>query len=376
MKLISHIIIFSLSLLIYGCTQELSIADFKDDFEDYEVEYRIEGMLNFTDFSLSIIRVDQTILVTDTSLFNDRDDDGDWQSFSDLNGNGKWDEGEPLNDDIGISFGGPDEEPEGRGNGIPDPGEPGVDDYNEVLPQIHDSTMTAVVLRESDSHLLVAEFEWASKAASFDESYGPGGPPSVAATNPYNTYYFGAYSPSAGFASVQLDSDKTYTVEITTADGQTISATTDIISAPTNLSWENTSWDADTLLSPSNNYSLLTWNNPIESNFGSVEIELYFGPDSIKDFYHFSRVAFQLDENSELPLFQENFTVGFPLGLYRITLNTYNDSYGSYVWSSLPIRDREVSNWRDEAGNVVLGNLGSRASIKFFLRMAPPNALK
>jgi len=373
MKTISTIIILSFTLLFFGCTQELSIADFKDDFGDYEVEYRIEGLLDFTDFSHSLIRVDRTILVTDTSLFNNRDDNGDWESYSDLNGNGQWDEDEPLNDDIGFGFGGPNDEPEGRGNGIADPGEPHVDDYIEVLPNIHDSTMTSVVLRDADSQVMVAEFEWVAQAASFDESFGPGGPPSVAATNPYETYYYGAYVPAASFASVQLDSSKAYLVEITSADGQVITATTDIVSTPINLTWDNTTWNADTLVSPSNNYSLLTWNNPMESLYGSVEVELYFRPDSIKGFYHFSRAAFLLDEVNELPLFRENFTVGFPLGLYRITISSYNDTYGSYVWSSLPLRDREVSNWRDQDGNVVLGNLGSRASIQFFLRLASTN---
>ena len=373
MKTILQITILSITFLFIGCTEELSIADFKDDFENYEVEHRIEGLLDYTDFSLSVIRVDHTILVTDTSLFNNRDDNGDWEAYSDLNGNGQWDENEPLNDDIGTGGGGPNAIPEGRGNGIADPGEPGVDDFNEILPNIHDSTMTSVVLRDAETQELIAEFEWATQAASFDESYGPGGPPAVAAANPYTTYYYGAYVPDPAYSSVQLDSSKVYTVEITTTDGEIISATTDIISSPRNLTWENTVWDEDTLVSPSNNYSLLTWNNPMESFFGSVEVELYFKPDSIKDFYHFTRVAFQLDDENDLPLFRENFTVGFPLGLYRITINSYNDNYGSYVWSGLPLRDREVSNWRDQDGNVVLGNLGSTAAIQFYMRLTSAN---
>ena len=139
-----------LTLLIMGmqsCTEELSIADFADDFESYEQELRIEGILNLTDFSKSVIRVDKTILITDTSLYNGIDDNGDWVSYSDLNGNGVWDEDEPLNDDIGIKQPGPSGGYEGRGNGIADPGEPHIDDYLEILPQIHDASLLAVVLR-------------------------------------------------------------------------------------------------------------------------------------------------------------------------------------------------------------------------------------
>lgn len=366
------LIIVSIALFILGCTQELSIADFQDDFKDYEVEYRIEGLLDYSDFSESIIRIDRTILVTDTSLFNNWDDNGDWESYSDLNGNGKWDEGEPLNDDIGVSRGGPDDVPEGRGNGIPDPGEPHIDDYIEVLPQIHDSTMTSVVLREAESLVMVAEFEWATRAGRFDESYGPGGPPSVAAANPYKTYYYGGYVPTPSFAEIQLDSSKSYTVEIHAPNGQIISATTDVVTRPINMNWEGTTLVGDTLMTASNNYALLTWNNPANSLYASIQVDIYFRPDSIKGFYHFSRAAFQFDEENGLPYFYENFTVGLPLGLYKFYINSYNNEYGSYVWSSLPLGDREVSNWRDQNGFVVLGNLGSRSSIEFFVRLTPP----
>ena len=143
-------------LLLLSCTEELSIADFAEYYKNYEQEIRIEGLLDNSNFANSIIRVDRTILVTDTSLYNGRDDNGDWVPYTDENGNNRWDEGEPLNDDIGFNYGGPNDEPEGRGNGIADAGEPHVDDYIEILPQIHDSTMASVILREAASQNFVA----------------------------------------------------------------------------------------------------------------------------------------------------------------------------------------------------------------------------
>lgn len=367
------VVILPMLLFILGaCTEELSIADFSDDFENYEVELRIEGVLDQSDFSQSVIRVDRTILVTDTSLFNGIDDNGDWEPYTDVNGNGKWDEGEPLNDDIGGEYRGPNDPPEGRGNGIPDPGEPHIDDYIEILPQVHDSTMASVVLRDASSLALVAEFVWVPNAKTFDVSFGPGGPPDVAAQNPYITYSYGGYVPDTPWANVQLDTSKLYTVEITTSSGKVISATTDIVSRPMNLNWENTIANNDTLVSASNNYAYLKWNNPAESNFGALKLDLYFRPDSIKGFYAYTRAAFQEDELTGLPLFQESF-IGFPLGMYRITLSTLNNSYGNYVYSGLPLKDRQLSNWRDEDGNVILGNLGSTSSFTFYLRWASPN---
>ena len=352
-----------------SCTEELSIADFAEDFENYEVELRVEGVLDQSDFSKSIIRVDKTILVTDTSLFNGIDDNNDWESYTDENGNGQWDEGEPLNDDIGGEYRGPDEPPIGQGNGIPDAGEPHVDDYIEVLPQVHDSTMVSVVLRDSVNAEIVAEFVWKSNAATFDVSFGPGGPPDVAAQNPYITYTYGGYVPDEAYWDVKLDSSKRYTVEITTATGSVISASTDIVASPENLVWENTIWDNDTLVSLANNYAYLTWNNPSASYYGALKLDLYFRPDSIKGFYAYTRAAFQEDEETGLPLFQESF-IGFPLMMYRVTVSSLNNSYGNYVYSGLPLRDRKLSNWRDQDGNVVLGSLGSRSSFTFFLRLA------
>ncbi len=363
------LILMTLAFLFTSCTEELSIADFAEDFASYEVELRVEGLLDQNNFSQSIIRIDRTILVTDTSLFNGRDDNGDWESYTDENGNGKWDEGEPLNDDIGGEFQGPNDPPIGRGNGIPDPGEPHVDDYIEILPQVHDSTMVSVVLRDSVNANLVAEFEWKAEAAEFDVSFGPGGPPEVAARNPYITYTYGGYVPQPQYLNVQLDSSKIYTIEITTASGTIISASTDIISSPINLEWDNTTWVNDTLVTPANNYSYLTWNNPEASFFGALKLDLYFRPDSIKGFYAYTRAAFQEDEETGLPLFQESF-VGFPLGMYRITVSSLNNSYGNYIYSGLPLRDRQLSNWRDQDGNVVLGSLGSKSSFSFFLRLA------
>ena len=358
-----------LTLISMSCTEELSIADFAEDFENYEVELRVEGVLDQSDFSKSIIRVDKTILVTDTSLFNGIDDNNDWESYTDENGNGQWDEGEPLNDDIGGEYRGPDEPPIGQGNGIPDAGEPHVDDYIEVLPQVHDSTMVSVVLRDSVNAEIVAEFVWKSKAATFDVSFGPGGPPDVAAQNPYITYTYGGYVPDEAYWDVKLDSSKRYTVEITTATGSVISASTDIVASPENLVWENTIWDNDTLVSLANNYAYLTWNNPSASYYGALKLDLYFRPDSIKGFYAYTRAAFQEDEETGLPLFQESF-IGFPLMMYRVTVSSLNNSYGNYVYSGLPLRDRKLSNWRDQDGNVVLGSLGSRSSFTFFLRLA------
>ncbi|MBT7578077.1 MAG: hypothetical protein HN633_04785 [Candidatus Marinimicrobia bacterium] len=358
-----------LTFLIIGmlsCTEDLSIADFADDFESYEQELRIEGILNLTDFSKSVIRVDKTILITDTSLYNGIDDNGDWVSYSDLNGNGVWDEDEPLNDDIGIKQPGPSGGYEGRGNGIADPGEPHIDDYLEILPQIHDASLLAVVLRETLSQIPIAEFEWSDSAAYFDEGFGAHGPPSEIAEATFIRYYYGGYIPTPESDEVELVVGKEYTIELTTTDGKTISASTTPIAPPLNLEWPETTVDIDTFIVSIDNYASLSWNTPIETNFCGVIMDEVFPGDSLRGFYSSMAVAINIDDTG-LPVFPANF-VGIPLGLYKLSLESYSYEYGNYVYSGLPLRDRALSNWRDQDGNVVLGAFGAKSPIEFYVR--------
>ncbi len=364
------LITFSL-FLVQSCTEELSFADFADDFENYEQELRIEGMLNSTDFSKSVIRVDNTILITDTSLFNGIDDNGDWESYTDLNGNGQWDEDEPLNDDIGIKEHGPNGGYEGRGNGIPDPGEPHIDDFIEILPQIHDSTLVSVVLRETDSQVFVAEFEWSGKAGYFDEGFGDQGPPSEIAEATFIRYYYGGYIPTPPSAGMELEIGKEYTIELTTTDGRIISASTTPVAPPLNILWPETTQNVDTIIVSINNYASLTWNTPIETNFCGWILDEVISADSLQGFYSSLAVAINLDDTG-LPVYPANF-VGIPLGLYKMALESYSYEYGNYVFSSLPLRDRGLSNWRDQDGNVVLGAFGSKSPIEFYIRFVAAN---
>ncbi|MEA3287113.1 MAG: hypothetical protein U9Q77_07030 [Candidatus Marinimicrobia bacterium] len=357
--------------LVQSCTEELSIANFEDAFKNYEQELRIEGMLDLTDFSRSVIRVDKTILITDTSLYNGIDDNGDWESYTDLNGNGRWDEDEPLNDDVGIKQHGPHGEYEGRGNGQPDPGEPHIDDYIEILPQIHDSTMTSVILRESGA--LVAEFKWSWQAGYFDESFGGRGPSSEVVKNTYIRYTYGGYIPTLQFSEVVLVPGTEYTMELTTADGRIITASTIPVDDPLNVQWPGTTQEVDTINVSTLNYASLTWNTPIETNFCGVIMDEVFTADSVRGFYSALAVATSLDTSNGLPLYPANF-IGIPLGLYKMVLESYSYEYGNYVYSGLPLRDRGLSNWRDQDGNVVLGAFGAKSPIEFYLRfVAPPD---
>lgn len=350
MNIIQKSLIILIVIGFSGCTKKLSIANFSDDFSSYTSELRIEAILNPTDFMNSIVRIDKTILVTNTTLFNGLDDNGDWVSYTDENGNGKWDEDEPLNDDIGVStVGGAIE---GRGNGIPDKGEPHVDDYAEILPQIHDSTMTSVILIEYSSGNLIAEFEWLTNAGTIEE-FRRG---DRIDSTPIEVYTYGGYKPLEQYANTQIEFGKEYEFQITSGNGDRISGTT-IPFPPAELVMDGTIWDADTLLLNSNDNNLVQFLANDDVSLGNFTFREVINNDSLS----FSHSAFFPPSQSDLPgysIFNLSQSM-FPLGLSQVTVSILDNNYSQYFISSLPLRDEALSNLRDQNGKVILGIAGS-----------------
>jgi len=338
---------------MYGCTEELSIAEFSDDFSDYESELRIEAILHPMDFKNSIVRIDKTLLVTDTSLFNDIDDNGDWIGYTDENGNGKWDEGEPLNDDIGGNDG-------GKGNGVPDPGEPHIDDYLEILPLVHDSTMSSVVIVEKVTGNLIAEFEWKVDAGIIEEYIYD----QESGDEYIEIFNYGGYVPLEQYSDTEINYNEEYEFQITTQNEDFIAGTT-IPYKPAELILENTEWEADTLVlnDDTDLVEFLTDENVSFSNFTFREV---INVDSIV----YSYSTYFPPGESDIPgksLYQ--LSKGFfPIGLSELTISVLSKDYSQYFISSLSLRDKELSNLRDQNGNVVLGIAGSATTTTVYVK--------
>lgn len=360
MKIMRQILIISILIGISGCTKELSIADFSDDFSSYTRELRIEAILNPTDFMNSVVRIDKTILVTDTSLFNGIDDNGDWVGYTDENGNGKWDEGEPLNDDIGGADG-------GMGNGKPDKGEPHVDDYAEILPLIHDSTMTSVLLMEQSSGNLVAEFGWQKNAGTIEEYRREAsiGSETQEVIDYVEVINYGGYKPLEQYADAQIEFGKKYEFQITTKDNDIITGVTTPF-PPAELIMDGTNWDADTLLLNSDQSDLVQFLVDDDVSLGNFTFKEVINNDSIT----FSYSAFFPPSNSDQPgksVFKLS-TGMFPIGLSQLTVSILDNRYSQYFISSLPLRDEALSNLRDQNGKVVLGIVGSTALTNLYVK--------
>ncbi len=186
---------FLLLIFILTCQKDLDITEFSKDFSDYKPELRIEALILPGD-STAIVRIDKSFLITDTELYDCRDNDfgeisldscntiegiwhgkegidtiadcGNWNPFLhdigsdgkmsiDENGDGKYKGSEDIApDDDGT-----------ENNGSPDCGEPNVDNYAEILPGIHDSLCDVSINKISDNQTDTCNFHFEENAGQF-----------------------------------------------------------------------------------------------------------------------------------------------------------------------------------------------------------------
>ncbi len=354
--------------LFTSCEKELSITDFTDDFSEYESELRIEAILDPADIMKTTVRVDRTILITDTTIFNGRDDDNDWVGYEDLNGNGKWDSGEPLNDDLGEDgFDGSseytNESDDGEGNGIPDSGEPHVDELDEILPQIHvrnvDVFLYRLVSENQSDRVLVADFQWIEQANSYEVDVYQ---------DPDSTLEeiitYGAYQPSQVYEDIQYYQQ--YLFEIVTPENRIIQGTTSPL-PPAMFENSDHIMDNDTILVHIGDPSGVDWTTDSLGTVCWVTIEKIY-PQFETDIIISYGYSGQPLEGSSRWLYQDITSFSTP-GLYRWAIAVPDQDYGAYFYSELPINDEGLNNLRDDQNNVVLGIAGSSSCSYQYVRV-------
>ena len=166
-----NLLLLILLLLFSSCTKEIDISEFSDDFAGYQSELRIEALILPSD-NTAIVRIDRSVLINETELFNCIDDNYGIISKDVCNAieNSTWhgtdgvDETAPCGnwnletDDVG-SDGIDSNQPSGQqpdsdgteSNGVPDCGEPNVDEYEEYLPDIHVTDCTVIIIHDNQS---------------------------------------------------------------------------------------------------------------------------------------------------------------------------------------------------------------------------------
>jgi hypothetical protein len=244
-----------------------------------------------------------------------------------------------------------------------------VDELDEILPQIHDATVT-VILWDSTANSIILDFAWNPAADSFTVAAGPPmGPPMGPNHGPdeerVEVVTYGAYKPTAGDDTIVIDHDHVYEFRITT-DEHLITGTVYPLPPPV-FDIDPLAKVGDTLMVAPGGLGQLTWTTVQEATVYWVLIEKVLGPDSLRTMIsHPSAPVEQRDDGSWIG--QEPLSM-FPPGLYRWTVSVPSRAYGAYVYSQLPMRDEQVSNLRDENGEVVLGIAGSAASASQYVRI-------
>lgn len=355
--------IFLLILLgLGGCEEEMLLTEFTDYEFDYQPEIRIEAILNTEFPEQTVVRIDYSIPVTDTTIFNKQDDDGDWVGFTDLNGNGKWDDGEPLNDDVGADgYPSVDNEyltpDEGEGDGLPTPGEPHIDEVDEIISQLHDSTFTVELYRKS-SGARVADFAWLAQADSFATIINY-------ETEQKEIVRYGGYKLTNLLDPIAYNEE--YEFRVSGGDRQIRASF--VPRPPVQFLTMFSAMHNDTLIVTEADTLAPVWTTGVDPIVFWIKVEKIWRPDSIEI----------VSDHPSAPLnVQNGMYIGgdfvgmyFP-GLYRWTVFVPSHNYGRYVYSSLPITDSSISNWRDQDGKLVLGCAGSMAPKSIYVRIDRP----
>jgi len=357
-----------------SCEKELDISEFSDEFAEFQTELRIEAIFCPGNPMNSIVRIDRTIGVDDTVVYNGRDDDGDWMSFSDDNNNGKWDSGEALNDDLGEDGiegrdGGFPVRDKGEGNGRPDQGEPHIDEYDETLPLIHDSTAQVFITHIPSGQEF--QFHWTAKADSF-LIYRTG-----ARFNDENdeeeleseNVYYGAYRPNS-IAGFSLECGCEYEFKVISEKYDLVVTGRTVPLPPAVFLDSLYARNGDTLYFNFNESNDIRWiSDPMTSTY-YVMMEQILLPDSIQIIY--THPSFPIEaltrQNGGNPIGIEPLFGLFP-GLYRITVSVMDPNYGRYYYSDLALKDPQKSNLRDQNGNPVMGCVGSISETRQYIRI-------
>ena len=406
-------------LLLLSCSEELDISEFSGDFAGYEPELRIEAIILPTE-NTAIVRIDRSILIDEAELYNCIDDDGDWESSyfycaddtSSFESKIECDSGcveecvFHLNDDLGTDgvdsnesgFVKPDKDGS-EGNGQPDCGEPHVDEYDEILPQIHVQGCDVQIVRNED----ICNFIYDSLAADF--FYREGGHTHAATMADIEITSYGAYVPGDDcdtFDWRDFEGEYTFSASCSTfSENDTIRSKEPMrLSKPVVFYMES---DHETMKSCVS-HDCLIQNSTISDTvyFAEKAPEQYLYYASLFESSYYQAVQYHLDKTSgeykithehpdqatdieniwgNICLMKEKIITQIFDGnddgineadISKYEIFTFSESFTNYYFfDMLDIRDPVRTNLRDQngEGNPVMGTFGSMTSNEIILRI-------
>lgn len=323
MQMIKILLIMLLSTICLSCERELDVADFKDDFGNYQPELKVTGRLRQDNPADSIIRIIRTEAITDSDVFDGIDNDGD-----------------------------------GR-----------IDEHDETLPLLQDTTAIVTVTNLSSG--VEYEFQYVELADRIVIWYNEG----FNGEHTRNEIPDGGYKPKSN--RFQVEPYVPYRIEIhSIAFDKTITGVTTVYPPVEFI-------DIDTLSTFDNTHITLKrddekaifWKSDLNvtSYLVTVEIPERVREDRIESgfiaSYSSSREK-DLTEKHGVSIGKENFYVSRKSNVgkvLRITVESLSPEYGSYIFSSLPLNDARRSNLRDEDGKPVMGAFGASAATSVYV---------
>jgi hypothetical protein len=405
---LSYLLLMTISL---SCRKDLDITEFSDDFSNYNSEPRIEALILPFE-NTAIVRIDRSILINEESLYDCQDNDGDWDIETDDIGsdgrisedkNGDGDFKDILEGDIA-----PDEDGS-ENNGAPDCNEPNVDEYDEILPQIHISDCIVKMYEIIGEDTTSCELNYSPTGGNFFSAEGSRN--NLPTTEEIELIEYGAYTPDSNQCNINWNNfNSNYSFEVDCRDNgiynSLIHPTQPIkLSQPVVYINENDSLE----IINCSDYSCLLNSSSIYNADEGIYDTLYFAKydtlqsikyvsfDSITDFqlvqymlidgnqdgikeqskYYHGHPDRATELNNNIAVMNEAIVTSLYDGsgdgigdvdTYYYKIFTFSESYSNYYFFDvLDLIDPSRTNLRDQNGNPIMGAFGSMsASIIYF----------
>jgi hypothetical protein len=316
-------LLFFIFLFNYSCQKELNITDFEDDFGNYGPELKIEGLLQQDTPENSIVRIIKSSPVTEAEVFNGQDDDGDGE----------------------------------------------VDEYDETLPLIQDTT--AIVKVHDLNSGKTWDFEYVAAADSFiyeeDFERGPKDDEDFS-DDIKEMVIYGAYKPSD--PNFDLQNFNEYRLEVDSRDfDQLITATTKVYPAVAFIDTLHT-FSEDTVYIKSDERKELYWKSDLDiaSYYVTYEEIIRNSETEFLFSYNVVRDNDLTKKYGDVSIGKETLFGISPGIVLKLTVEAFSPEYGHYIFSSLPLNDPQRSNLRDQDGAPVMGCFGAIAARSIYIK--------
>ena len=320
--------ILILSAICLSCERELDVADFKDDFGNYEPELKVSGRLRYDNPQDSIIRIIRTEAITESDVYDGIDNDGDGE----------------------------------------------IDEYDETLPLVQDTSATVTVtnLNSDETYeFLYVELVDREIIRYHDNFNGEGAA---------NVIPDGGYKPNSNRFQVELYAQ--YRVEIySRAFDETITGVTTVYPPVDFIDIDTLStFDANNVTLKSDDEKAVYWKSDLNVTSYLVTVEV---PERVREgriqsgftaSYSSSREN-DLTETHGFSIGKENFYVSRSSNagkVLKITVESLSPEYGRYIFSALPLNDARRSNLRNQNGKPVMGAFGATAAKSIHVAIEEP----